>query len=229
MDAARAPREPAPRPLPAVLRGPIRTPGRRGCRELRASPVIAADVNALTRQGRTRLPEAHRGHSHRPLQGPSRANDRQRGSLGPSSRSGVFIALGGAPLARLLAGAPSRALRAPRCGAGAGETRTWPPGQASRDREPHRPSGRSAASPGANQETPQRKDRTKETRRPTRHTAATRQQDRQASQDHGGQPGDRRPFAAARRADTHYRSVLRNGVTVLVRDNFVLSPGREGT
>ncbi len=30
-------------------------------------------------------------------------------------------------------------------------------------------------------------------------------------QDHGGQPGTRRPFAGARRAGTKYRSVLRNG------------------
>ena len=53
--------------------------------------------------------------------------------------------------------------------------RARPPGQDTRDREPHRPGGRGTASPGANPETPGSQDRTKETRHPTRPPAATRQ------------------------------------------------------
>jgi len=49
-----------------------------------------------------------------------------------------------------------------------------PPGQEPREREPHRPSGRDAASPGAIPETPGGQALTKETRRPTRPTAAAR-------------------------------------------------------
>ena len=45
--------------------------------------------------------------------------------------------------------------------------------------------------------TPSARGRTQETRRPTRPPAPTRRQDRQASPDHGRQPGSPRPFGAA--------------------------------
>ena len=48
--------------------------------------------------------------------------------------------------------------------------RAWPP----RDREPHRPGGRGAASPGAAPQTPDGTARKQETRHPTRHPAANR-------------------------------------------------------
>ena len=71
------------------------------------------------------------------------------------------------------------------------------PGQETRGREPHRPGGGGAASPGATPDHPGSRPRTKETRHPTRHPAATRHQDRQAPQDNGRQPGDPGPSGAA--------------------------------
>ncbi|HET9968185.1 MAG TPA: hypothetical protein VFQ68_08095 [Streptosporangiaceae bacterium] len=98
-------------------------------------------------------------------------------------RAGTIVAIdvnaGHQPLvSRSLAGPDARAAprddRPPRRGTGDRETRTRPPGQDPREREPHRPSGRDAASPGAIPETPGGQALTKETRRPTRPTAAAR-------------------------------------------------------
>ena len=87
--------------------------------------------------------------------------------------------------------------RPPRGSAGDRATRPRAPGQAPRDREPRRPGGGGTASPGADPDHPGARDRTQETRRPTRPPAATRRQDRQASPDHGRQPGSPRPSGAA--------------------------------
>jgi hypothetical protein len=101
-----------------------------------------------------------------------------------------------ATLAAAPAGAPPRNDRSPRGSTGDRATRARAPGQAPRDRDPHRPGGGGTASPGAAPDHPGAPDRTQETRRPTRPPAATRHQDQTASPDHGRQPGDPRPFGA---------------------------------
>jgi IS605 OrfB family transposase len=65
--------------------------------------------------------------------------------------------------------------RPPRCGAGDRSTRTRAPGQASRDREPNRPSGGATVNPDATPEYPGAPNRTQETHHPHRPPAATPQ------------------------------------------------------
>ena len=103
---------------------------------------------------------------------------------------------------RPAAGAPPRSDRSPRGSAGDRATRARAPGQAPRDREPDRPGGGGTASPGAAPDHPGGRERTQETRQPTRPPAATRHQDRQASPDHGRQPGSPRQFGAAAKHGT---------------------------
>jgi hypothetical protein len=100
-------------------------------------------------------------------------------------------------LAAALAGASPKDDRSSRGSAGDRATRTRPPGQAPRDREPSRPRGRGTANPGATPDQTGNQARTQEIRHPTRHPAATRHQDRPASPDHGRQPGSPRPSGAA--------------------------------
>jgi hypothetical protein len=82
--------------------------------------------------------------------------------------------VGGRALARPAAGAPPQGDRPPRGSAGDRATRARSPGQAPRDREPHRPSGGGTASPGATPDHPGGPARTQEARHPTRPPAATR-------------------------------------------------------
>ena len=89
-------------------------------------------------------------------------------------RPGLHQPLGGRALARPAARAPPRATGHHAAALVIGQTRTRPPGQDPREREPHRPGGRGAASPGAAPETPGGQALTQETRRPTRPTAAAR-------------------------------------------------------
>ncbi len=112
-------------------------------------------------------------------------------------RSCLHLPLGCPALAAAPAGTPPGNDRSPRGSAGDRATRSGPPGQAPRDREPARPGGGGTASPGAAPDHPGGPDRTQEARPPTRPPAATRQQDQTASPDHGRQPGSPRPSGAA--------------------------------
>jgi hypothetical protein len=150
-----------------------------------------------SRGRREGLPARRRRHPHRATPRPAGPDGRQRRAFGHHRRSGLHLPLGSRALAAALAGAPPRSDRSPRGSAGDRATRARAPGQAPRDRDPHRPGGGGTASPGAAPDDPGAPDPTQETRRPTRPPAATRHQDHTASPDHGRQPGDPRPFGAA--------------------------------
>jgi hypothetical protein len=78
----------------------------------------------------------------------------------------AYLPLGSRALAAALAGAPPRGDRSPRGSAGDRATRARVPGQAPRDRDPHRPGGGGTASPGAAPDHPGAPDRTQETAAP---------------------------------------------------------------
>ena len=156
-----------------------------------------ADQPALPRPARPGLPARRGRHPYREVPGPVDPDGRQRRTVGDRRRFCVHLPLGSRALAAALAGAPPRSDRSPRGSAGDRATRARAPGQAPRDRDPYRPGGRGAASPGAAPDHPEARGRTQETRRPTRPPAATRHQDRTASPDHGRQPGSPRPSGAA--------------------------------
>ena len=152
---------------------------------------------ALSRPARQGLPPRRPEHPRSKAPRPPRADGRQRRSARHRRRSCLHLPVGSPALARPAEGAPPRSDRPPRGSRRDRPARARAPGQAPREREPHRPGGRGAASPDADPDHPGARIRTKETRRPTRLPAAIWRQDRQASPDHGGQPGSPRPFGAA--------------------------------
>ena len=183
---------PGPRPAPKAASGPGAWP--------------------FPREARARVPPHGLRHPDREVPRPAGADDRQRGPVGDRRRSCLYVEMGRAALARPAARASPRDDRAPRGSAGARATRARPPGQAPRDREPHRPGGRGTASPGADQEKPGSQARTQETRHPTRPPAATPHQDQAASPDHGRRPGSPGPSGAAGYPGPSPAISIRNGV-----------------
>jgi hypothetical protein len=143
----------APPSVPARYReGPRRPRHRHRGPRLRRRPrrrTRAGRQPALPRPPRPGLPAAALRHSHRKVPGPAGPDGRQHRAVGHRHRSRLHLPLGSRALAAALAGAPPRSDRSPRGSAGDRATRARAPGQAPRDRDPHRPGGGGTASPGA--------------------------------------------------------------------------------
>jgi hypothetical protein len=114
------------------------------------------------------------GHPHRALPRPAGPDGRQRGPVSHRRRPCLHLSVGRRALARPAAGASPQYDRAPRGSAGDRTARARAPGQAPREREPHRPGGGGTASPRADLDHPGARPRTQETRRPSRPPAALR-------------------------------------------------------
>jgi hypothetical protein len=152
---------------------------------------------AIARPAGPALPGHGRGHPHRRAAGPANPNGLQRGHRGHRRRPRLHLPMGRPALAHPSEAPPPDHHRTPRRRAGDRPTRTRAPGQASRDREPNRPSGGDTVNPDATPDHPDTPNRTQETRHPDRPPAATRHQDRTTSTGTGRQPGDPRPFGDA--------------------------------
>ena len=170
--------------LRAAISALIATAKARGARAIVIEDLDFAEARAEGREWADRRPSRGRrgrdfrravcGHPHRETPRPARPDGRQRGAVGHRHRSRLHLPLGSRALAAALAGASPGSDRSPRGSAGDRATRARAPGQAPRDREPHRPGGGGTASPGATPDHPGATGRTQETRRSTRPPAATR-------------------------------------------------------
>ncbi len=115
-------------------------------RRIGARLAVPADP-PLARPARPGVPADGSRHPHRQVPRPAGPDGIECGPVRDRRGSRVYVPVGGRAQARPPAGAPPQGDPPPPGPAGDRATRARSPGQAPRDREPHRPSGGGTASP----------------------------------------------------------------------------------